>query len=86
LPNQNRIVKNMMLLDRNIHKYSWTFPDGKNHIQIDHVLIDGRWHWSILGIQIFRGADCDTDHYFVVANVRKTLAVSKQAAQKFDGE
>jgi len=34
----------------------------------------------------FRGADCDTDHYLVVAKVRKRLAVSKQAAQKFDGE
>jgi hypothetical protein len=27
-------------------------------------------------------ADCDTDHYLVVANVRERLAVSKQAAQK----
>ena len=32
----------------------------------------------------FRGADFDTDHYLVVAKVRERLAVSKQAAQKFD--
>jgi hypothetical protein len=25
----------------------------------------------------FRAADCDTDHYLVVAKVRKRLAVSK---------
>jgi hypothetical protein len=30
-----------------------------------------------------RGADCDTDHYPVVEEVRERLAVSKQAAQKF---
>jgi len=30
--------------------------------------------------------DCDTDHYLVVAKVRERLAVSIQAAQKFDGE
>jgi hypothetical protein len=31
-------------------------------------------------------ADCDTDHYLVVAKVRERLAVSKQAAQKIDME
>ena len=31
-----------------------------------------------------RGADCDTDHYLVIANVRERLAVGKQAAQRFD--
>ena len=33
-----------------------------------------------------RGADCDTDHYLVVAKVNERLAVSKQAAQTFDVE
>ena len=30
--------------------------------------------------------DCDTEHYLVVAKVRERLTVSKQAAQRFDGE
>jgi hypothetical protein len=34
----------------------------------------------------FRGADCDTDHYLVVAKVRERLAVSKRPAQKIDME
>ena len=34
----------------------------------------------------FQGSYCDTDHYAVVTKVRETLAVSKQAAQKLDGE
>ena len=38
---------------------------------------------SILDVPIFRGADCDTDHYLVVSEVRERLAVSKQTAQKF---
>ena len=54
-----------------------TSPDGTTHNQIDHVLIDMRWHSSVLDVQSFKGADCDTDHYLMTAKVRKRLAVGK---------
>jgi len=66
-------------------KYTWTSPDGKTQNQIDHILTDRRRHSSVLDVQSFRGADCNTDHYLVVAEVRERLAGSKQAAQRFDG-
>src|SRR5215813_14213001 len=50
------------------------------------MLIDRRWHSSIVDVRSFRGADCDTDHYLVVAKVRERLAVNKRGAQKSDGE
>jgi hypothetical protein len=56
------------------------------HNQNAHILIDRRRHLSILDVRRFRGAYFDTDHYLVVAKVIERLAVSKQAAQKFDGE
>ena len=68
-----------------VHKYTWTSPDGQTHNQIDHILIDRRWQSSVLDVRSFRGADCDTDNYLVVAKVRERLAVRKQAAQKSDG-
>jgi hypothetical protein len=37
-----------------------------------------RQHSSILDVRSFRTADCDTDHYLVVANVKEKLAVSQQ--------
>ena len=49
-------------------------------------MIERRRHSSILDVRSFRGADCDTDHYLVVAKVRERLAVSKQTVQKLDGE
>jgi len=49
-------------------------------------LIDRRWHSSTLDVQSFRAADCETDHYLVVAEVRERLAVSQLAAQKFNVE
>jgi exonuclease III len=48
---KNLIVKSTMLLFRNIHKFTWTSPDGKTHNQIDHILIDGRRHSSILDVR-----------------------------------
>jgi hypothetical protein len=49
-------------------------------------LKDRRWHSSIFDVRRFRGANCDTDYYLVVAKVRERLSVSKAAAQKFDVE
>jgi len=83
---KNLVVKSTMFPHRNIHKYTWTSPDGVTHSQIYHILTDRRCPSSIVDVRSFRGADCDTDHYLVVAKVRERLALNKQAAQMFDGE
>jgi len=83
---KNQVVQRTMFPHQNIHKYTWTTPDGKTHNRIDHILKDGRWHLSMLDIRSFRETDCVTDHCLVFVKVRKRLAVSKQAAQKFDEE
>ena len=81
---KNLVVKSTMFPHRNIHKYTWTSPDGKTHNQNDHVLIDRRWQSSVLDVRSFRGAECDTDHCMVIAKVRERLAVGKQATQRLD--
>jgi hypothetical protein len=82
----NLVVKSTTFPYRNTHKYSWTSPDGKTKIHINDILIDRRWHSSILDNHSFKGADCNTDKYLVVENVGKRLSVSKRAAQKYDME
>jgi hypothetical protein len=49
-------------------------------------LIYKRRHSNILDVRSFRGADCDTDHYLVVAKLRERISVSKRVRQKFDLE
>jgi hypothetical protein len=83
---KNLRVKSTMFPHRNIHKYTWTSPDGKIHNQIDHVLVDRRRHSNVLDVRTFRAADCVSDHYLVVAKVRERLAVNKQRSQRFDME
>jgi len=47
---KNLVVKSMMFPHRDIHKYTWTSPDGKTHNQIDHMLIGRSWQSSVLDV------------------------------------
>jgi endonuclease/exonuclease/phosphatase family metal-dependent hydrolase len=64
---KNLGLKSTMFPHRNIHKYTQMSPDGKTKNQIDHILVDRRRHSNVLDIRSYRAADCDTDHYQVVA-------------------
>jgi hypothetical protein len=44
------IVKSTMFPHRNIHKYTWTSPDGNTHNHIDHIMVDRRRHSSVLDV------------------------------------
>ena len=80
------IVKTTTFPHRNIglHKQTWTSPDGQAHNQIDHILIDKQRESSILNIRSFRGADCDSDHYLLIAKLREGLSVAKRVDQIVD--
>jgi endonuclease/exonuclease/phosphatase family metal-dependent hydrolase len=47
---RNLRAKSTMFPHRNIHKYTWTSPDGNTHNQIDHILVDRGRHSNILDV------------------------------------
>jgi hypothetical protein len=44
----------------NVHKYTGISPDGKTHKEIEHILIDERWHSNVVDTWCFRRTDYDT--------------------------
>jgi hypothetical protein len=83
---ENLTVKSTTFPHHDIHKHTWTPPDGVTHNQLNHVLKDKRRHSNILDVHSFRGGDCKTDHYLVVAKLRERISVSKRARHSFDLE
>jgi hypothetical protein len=81
---KNPIVKSRIFPHRNIHKFTWTYPDGKIHNQIAHILISRSWP-SIVGLLEVQSFN-DTDHYLAAAKNKKRLAVSKQTTHRFLGK
>jgi endonuclease/exonuclease/phosphatase family metal-dependent hydrolase len=67
---------------KDIHKITCKSPDGKTANQIDHVLIQKRFRSCIINARSFRGADCDADHFLVLATLRINLLSQKKTEGK----
>jgi hypothetical protein len=58
----------------------------ENPQSIDYILIERRWLSIVLDVRSFRGTDCDTRNYLVVATFWERLSVSKQEWAGFMGK
>ncbi|XP_055842639.1 craniofacial development protein 2-like [Episyrphus balteatus] len=70
---QNVVIASTRFPHLKIHKGTWKSPDQSVN-QIDHIAIDARHSSSIMDVRTFRGANIDSDHYLVVANVRMRIS------------
>lgn len=68
------VIGGTLFPHKDIHKYTWTSPDGKTRNQIDHICISKEWRTSLLNVKNRRGAILDTDHHLVIAEVRLKLS------------
>jgi hypothetical protein len=54
---------------KKIHTGTWKSPDSLTTNQIDHALVDARHRSSLIDVQVYRGADMDSDHYLLASRI-----------------
>ena len=83
----NMIIGGTLFPHRNIHKLTWTSPNGRDQNQIDHLMVNSMCRRSLLDVRVRRGVDASSDHYLVTAKVRLKLRAAgpnKQRIPRYD--
>ena len=76
----NSLVITTSFPHKDIHKYTWTSPDGPTRNRIDHVAVNSRFKRSVFDTRSYRGANISSDHNLVVAVMQTKLCrVGKKA-------
>ena len=63
----NLAIASTMFPHKNIHRYTWTSPNGQHHNQIDHIAVRSNFKRSVQDVIAYRGTDCASDHKLVIA-------------------
>ena len=76
------VIGGTLFMHRDIHKLTWTSPDGRTQSQIDHIIINGKWRHSLLDVRVKRQADVGSDHNLVVAKLKLKLRKVRLGEEK----
>ena len=67
------VTANTLFQQHKKRLYTWTSPDGQHQSQTDYILCIQRWRSSIQSAKTRPGADCGSDHEFLIAKFRLKL-------------
>ena len=63
--------------------YTWTSPDGQHRSQIDYILCSQRWRSSVQSAKTRLGADCGSDHEFLITKFTLKLKKVRKTTRPF---
>ena len=67
------VIANILFQQHERRPYTWTSPDGQHWNQIDYILCSQRWRSSIQSAKTRPGADCGSDHEYLIDKFRLKL-------------
>ena len=80
---ENRLViGGTIFKHKDIHKLTWTSPDGRTQNQIDHIIINSKWRTSLQDVIAKRGADIGSDHTLVTGKIKLKLRKARKKSQR----
>lgn len=66
-------ICNTKFQQKKCRKWTWRSPDGRTKNLIDFIMISRKWMTSVQQCRSFQGADIDSDHSLVIANIKLRL-------------
>ena len=67
------VICNSKFQNKECRKWTWRSPGGKTKNMIDLILINKKWITSVQQCRSFQGADVNSDHSLVIANIKIKL-------------
>ena len=77
------VIANTLFQQHKRRLYTWTSPAGQHWNQTDYILCSQRWRRSIQSTKTRPGADCGSDHEFLIAKFRLKLKKVGKTARPF---
>ena len=76
-------IANTLFQQHKRRLYTWTSPDGQYQNQTDYILCSQIWRSSIQSAKTRLGADCGSDHEFLIAKFRLKLKKVRKTSKPF---
>ena len=77
------VIANSLFQQHRTRLYTWTSPDDQHQNQIYYILCSQRWRSSLQSAKTRLGADCGSDHEFLIAKFRLKLKKVEKTTRPF---